>query len=40
MTKTKKAAKDLQVKVTKRPKVRTDIKAGSVKDEAVGVVVK
>ena len=37
---TKKAPKDLKVKVTKRPKVRTDIKAGSVKDEAVGVVVK
>lgn len=37
---TKKAAKDLQVKVSKRPKIRTDIKAGSVKDDAVGVIVK
>lgn len=37
---TKKNAKDLKVKVTKRPRIRTDIKAGSVKDEAVGVIVK
>lgn len=36
----KKTAKELQVKVTKRPKVRTDIKAGSVQDTAVGVIVK